>query len=633
MVMILAVRKVLIVLGLILASFAVAATAAAQPGPRSCLRPAGAHEPPCNPALAPSLWPAPHRGAFERASSPYPGPAPGDPVKVQRLRGLPSPTPLLVPLFITFSGRYPDGGQAAWVSALSNPESNLVFKFDAETGDVVGSASRGTAEGATQSGAYSLLDRDGRLLVARDRGIQVYADVDPSSSRSPIRLVQNLRLPDAALCRPDDKLTGLQMLPDGTLGFTTRFAVVGVVPRTDLRPESVRSISLNGPACDDPDRDPETLEQVTQSQAADDRDTLYTVTSGAAYAHRWDGRRLRQEWRSPYVNDGYQGGIRQGTGSGTSPDVAGEDDQFIAITDGARVMNYVLLWRKEIPKDWEPVAPGVDRRIACQVPVTFGDPMIDRSQSEQSVLTYRNAGIVVQNSLQQQDLLQAAVSGVDRTLANQYFAFLGGNPAFAGRGMQRIDWDPATRTCRTRWIDRQVSIPNGVPTLSTQTGLVYAVGQRNGTWGLEANDFQTGESRAWWPVPGSDVTDNAFYSAAVIGPRGAIWTGTQQGVNVYRPPVKDDDLAMVCQDGDPPILRAVRVRRRGRDTVVTGRAADVGCNTTARARTVEVRIGRLARRAKVRSGRFRLVLSRPGARRLRIVAVDAAGNRSTTVRR
>ena len=40
-------------------------------------------------------------------------------------------------------------------------------------------------------------------------------------------------------------------------------------------------------------------------------------------------------------------------------------------------------------------------------------------------------------------------------------------------------------------------MPNGIPSISEASGLVYGAGQREGQWGLEGLDFETGDSRVW----------------------------------------------------------------------------------------------------------------------------------------
>jgi hypothetical protein len=79
-----------------------------------------------------------------------------------------------------------------------------------------------------------------------------------------------------------------------------------------------------------------------------------------------------------------------------------------------------------------------------------------------------------------------------------------------------------------------VSIPNAIPSLSATTNLVYAIGQRNGVWGLEGVDFANGESVL--RVDSSVLPfSNSFYADTEIAPDSSIWTGTFGGVEIFRP--------------------------------------------------------------------------------------------------
>ncbi|HEU4566594.1 MAG TPA: hypothetical protein VFR99_01075, partial [Marmoricola sp.] len=101
-------------------------------------------------------------------------------------------------------------------------------------------------------------------------------------------------------------------------------------------------------------------------------------------------------------------------------------------------------------------------------------------------------------------------------------------------GIQRIDWRPRTRTCATRWANPDVSMPNGIPTMSVRSGLVYDVGLHDGVWGLSGVDFRTGEETLWVPAS-PEPFQNSFFAASQVGPRGAVWTGNLQGLTVFRP--------------------------------------------------------------------------------------------------
>ncbi|UUY03969.1 hypothetical protein LRS13_00105 [Svornostia abyssi] len=501
----------------------------------SCVTPPAADglEPPCNPYLADSPWAGSHRASYAQASSPLPAPEPGDPLRFRRTGGM-----VGIPLTPSFTGVYPDGGRSVWTSTVMAPDLRSVYKLDAQTGRIVARfgfpADRRPVTQGGISGAYQVVDRDNRLIVGRGRSIDVYGDAVPGDRLSKIRLLRTLQMPAGALCGSRDELVGITMLYDGRVAFATALGVVGTVPREPERmlPENVVSLSINGAACAKASPRDSALDQVSNSIAADEDGGIYVVTSKAMYRFDWDGTTLSQAWRSGYETGGAASGARLGAGSGSTPTVMGTraaDDKFVVITDGAKLMNLVLMWRGEIPADWQGL-PGRDRRIACEIPVTFGNPNLTEAQNEQSVLVRGYGAFVPNNELANARQL-AAAPGVTRNI----LAILSGNvPRLAPRGAERLDWDPKTRTCRSTWANRTVSLPNAIPTMSSHSGLIYAIGQRRGRWGLEGLDWATGASRLWAPSSTSWVSNSA-YAATVVGPSGSIWTGTFFGVETFLP--------------------------------------------------------------------------------------------------
>lgn len=512
-------------------------TAAAAPAPvsePSCVSPAAAdgHEPRCNPHLAQSHWAGAHRGSYAQASSPFPGPKPGQDVKHSHtsVSG--------VPIALAFSEPYADGGRAVWGSLVSAPENQGVFKLDEATGEVIDVHTDPTGELTSDStGAYNVLDRDNHLIVAHRKTLDVYGDSVPGDRSSPIARLASLDLA-AVMCREDDRVVGITMGYDGKVAFATALGVVGVVPRQveQMNSQNLRTVSLNADACDDPSVERDDLEQVSNSISADESGGVYVVTSKAQYrfsAHRTPSgaATFARDWRAEYETGGIVGGARLGSGSGSTPSLMGterDDDKFVVITDGQQLMNLVVMWRDEIPKDWEPIAPGKDRRIACEVPVTFGDDRTE-SVSEQSVLVRGNAAVVVDNA----HTLDPAFSALPQEL--RPFSVIGGQlDANAPHGIQRIDWNPQTRTCETKWANPEVSMPNGIPTMSVPSGLIYDIGQQDGQWGLSAVDFASGEQKMFVPS-GFELDKNSFFAGSEIGPDGSVWTGTLQGVSAFRP--------------------------------------------------------------------------------------------------
>ncbi|HYF24700.1 MAG TPA: hypothetical protein VD931_03075 [Baekduia sp.] len=608
-----------------LAAGLLAASAPAASAAPTCLTPVAPHEPPCNPHLADSGWGASHRGSYASGASPFPAPRSGDPVRWQHVRLPGSQTQ--VPIVIDFSSPYPGGGRAAFMSVVSSPDVAGVHKVDVATGEVISSITRPTSTaGASITGAYNLLDRDDHLFVGRERSLDVFGDLRPRELRSPIAKLKALQLPDRALCGPGDKLVGITMTYDGMVAFATERGAVGVVPRAldRLAPGEVRALQLNDGRCDAPDGN---LEIVSNSIAADEDGGIYVVTSKRMHRIQWDGRELSRAWSAAYET-GVGGGVRLGDGSGSTPDVMGtgrDRDRFVVITDGQPLMHLVLLWRGDIPKDWQPIAPGKDRRIACEVPVRFGDPSATTSASEQSVLTSGYASIVVNNTLRNERALALLPPEQRRIVA----ALAGQDPVNAPYGLERIDWDPDSRTCRSIWANRDISIPNAIPTLSTASGLVYGQGQRGGLWGLEGLDLETGASKLRVAAsPGPD--SNSIYAATEVGPDGAIWQGVGGGIDIYRGPQRPGP-ELRCYDLEPPLLGR-RVRVRGR--VVSGTARDTACGERA---PVQVRVrlaGARARTVKADGrGRWRVRLRGRRAATVAVQAVDAAGQTSAVRRR
>ena len=528
-----------------------------------CSTPNATGEPPCNAYLPDSPWGASHRGSYAQASSPYPG------LRSARVRTRHVDLPG-IPIQIEFSNRYRDGGRAAWGSLIEAQDRRAVFKLDVRTGRLIDvyvpserEADPPPSEGGGITGAYNLLDRGGRFIVPRQRSIDVFADRRRGVRSSRIALVKRFAVPDRAFCRPEDRIVGATMTYGGWVAFVTEQAMVGVVPRRPARMTGadLRVVSLNGTRCSDDAVPASSLEQVSNSIAADEDGGIYVVTSRRMRRLDHDARRnrLTATWTAPYAVGSGRSAIRLGTGSGATPTLmgSGRQDELVVITDGRDLMHVNLFWRDRIPRSWRGLGDGRARRMACDYPVRFGDPAAEVSLSEQSVTVRGYATFHVNN------LLDYDFAGVPAgPLRNALAALRGGDPAAAPRGAERIDWDPRARRCRSRWANRTVSIPNAIPSMSTATGLAYGIGQRDGRWGVEALDWRTGHSAFFAraaPHTCSDTVlgyleqagtrplfeplaaelpqscENSFYAATEVGPAGTIWTGTFMGLTIYRP--------------------------------------------------------------------------------------------------
>jgi hypothetical protein len=538
------------------------------PAPSSaarCKQPKAKGEPPCNPALPDSPWGATHRNGYAQASSPYRG-LERAAVETTHL-DLPG-----IPIAIQFSGRYPDGGRVAWGSLLDAADSRVLFKVDVETGELIdlydpaereqGGSSSGVG-GIT--GAYNVLDRRGRFIVPRTRSIDVYGDARRNKRDSRIDRRRAYQLPGRAFCGPDDRLVGATMTYDGFIAFATERGVVGTVPRQPgrMRDSRLRTLSLNGSRCDDPGIDVSRLETVSNSIAADERGGIYVVTSKRMRRinHDADRNRLESAWASRYDTGSEDvDEIRLGAGSGSTPSLMGTGrgrDKFVAITDGQELMHMNLFWRGRVPRKWKGLGDGRQRRMACEYPVRFGDPNATSSLSEQSIAV-RGYGTLHVNNLLDYEFPPS----LPMLLLNSLAALRGGDPAAAPYGVERIDWDRRRQRCHSVWANPEVSVPNGVPSISKRSGLAYGIGQRDGKWGVEGLDWKRGRSRFFARASDQECSQqaadylvqgglsaifspiiaelprscqNSHYAATEVGPGRSIWTGTFLGLTIYEP--------------------------------------------------------------------------------------------------
>jgi hypothetical protein len=534
-------------------------------GVQGCAQFQEKNEPPCNPYLPDSPWGASHRSSYAQASSPYPG-LESAKVETQHIY-LPG-----IPIQLQFTNKYANGGRAVWGSILSSDDNQGVFKIDAGSGKLIDlyiprdrEENPPPSTAGSISGSYNILDRNGNFIVPRGRYIDMFGDSKKGKKSSKITLVKRYTLPDSAFCRDDDKVAGATMTYDGYIALVTEQGVVSTVPRkpAQMTDENLRSLSLNGDAaCGDASIPEDELETVSNSIAADEDGGIYIVTSKLMRRVDHDAakNKLTSAWKAPYNPGTGQSEIRLGAGSGSTPTLmgTGKQDKFVVITDGQDVMHQDLFWRDGIPKDWKGLGKSKPRRMACETPVTFGDPDATASLSEQSVTVRGYATFNVQN------LLDYDFSGTPEGAARNVLAALrGGDPEAAPHGAERIDWDPKKQMCKSKWVNKKVSIPNGIPSMSTATNSAYGIAQEDGEWGVAALNWKTGKSRFFAKAQeqacdqaevdklnlpavanalfGPTVEElpnscnNSTYAATEVGTGGSIWTGTFLGVTIYRP--------------------------------------------------------------------------------------------------
>ncbi|MEM8679192.1 MAG: hypothetical protein AAGF97_07570 [Planctomycetota bacterium] len=507
-------RRLLVLICLLFAtSFAEAA------GPtRDAQLPGAAPGAPRNPFLADSTWPMTHAGPYNQASTDAPGPLRPNDAQPSFLEGE------AVPITLAVSSAYPDGSRVIWGKTLK-----YVSKVDVTSGKMSYYA-RVPRENAIQeaiSGAYSLVDCDGVFFAPQGDVIEGFADAVKDDPESAIEVRFQYQIPPRLTQGTPTRIVGMNMTYDGRIVFVTESGLLGSLSR-QLDDGKYLQLPMAP------------RETISNTIAIDETNGIFVLTSRQLHRIDWRSEKpapLEVAWSTPYATDEMRAKGRLGTGSGTTPSLVGtgeQEDQFVVICDGQRLMHMVLFWRGNIPADWEGL-PGKDRRIAAEVPVNFGDPKAEMSTTEQSITVRGYEMVTVSNKYGDigplvKRLFKTRGIGVHNATIHQSY-----RASIAPYGAEKFTWDPKSRQLVSTWANPKLSCPNGVPTMSAQTGLLYCMGQRNSEWTLEAVDWETGESK-FYQVLSRDPANNSFYAATEIGPDGMIITGTYGGILRFHRP-------------------------------------------------------------------------------------------------
>ena len=364
------------------------------------------------------------------------------------------------------------------------------------------------------SGVYSMLDRDGNFYVAHDRKVVIYADSVEGDRNSPIS-VKGQYLLDEEKIDPKGTIMGVSMTWDGYLAIMTTTGEVAVVSR-DLKEEYYIDIENAG--------------VIRNSLAVCEDGGIYIVTDTKMCRIQWTGTELTMDeekgaWEASYEYSLDQDGLPTGSGSTPSLMGFGENDQFVVFTDGCDVNNMVLMWRDEIPEDWEQIPGTMSRRIAAQVPVDFGDPDIDLSFSEQSVLVNGYGCMAVNNIFTDTRTGEKRyVTSTEHMMANraEYLK--------VPYGIQKFEWDSDSRILASAWVNNEVSSPSNVPCMSVGSNMVYINSPFEEKWSLAGIDWTTGETKFRYMFPDNKMKYSACAAEMQVLPNGDIMHGTFYGL-------------------------------------------------------------------------------------------------------
>ncbi|MEU6992095.1 hypothetical protein ABZ953_15725 [Streptomyces sp. NPDC046465] len=355
----------------------------------------------------------------------------------------------------------------------------------------------------TSGGAYSYLDDQDRLVLADSRqhivrlAHQRAADgswrfvVDKEwdlTAHVPHDCVSWTNLYPSGSCDP---VTAVMPDWEGRIWWVTRQGRIGTV---DPKSGDIRSVRLDG-------------EEIQNSFSVAE-DGVSIVSDHALYSFEAtaDGT-PKAVWRQTYDRGTgtKPGSVNQG--SGTTPDLFGAHDDYVAITDNADDRMNVLVYRRgaRVPDD---------ERLVCKVPV-FGS---GASTTDNSLITWGDS-LVVENNYGYENITSLTFG---RSVVG---------------GVSRIDVREDGSGCDTAW-ESGVRSPSTVPKLSTASGLLYFYTKEPNSlgidaWYLTAVDFRTGDTR-WKQLAGTGIAYDNNWAPVTLGPDGTAYVGAFNGLVAVR---------------------------------------------------------------------------------------------------
>ncbi|MET7361146.1 hypothetical protein ABZS76_22240 [Streptomyces sp. NPDC005562] len=355
----------------------------------------------------------------------------------------------------------------------------------------------------TSGGAYSYLDNEDRLVLADSRQHIVRLAHEQTEDGS-WRFVVDKEW-DLTAHVPHDCVSWTNLYPSGTcdpvtsvmpdwegrVWWVTRQGRIGTVDPTS---GDIRSVRLDG-------------EEIQNSFSVAD-DGVSIVSDHALYSFRAgpDGT-PKAIWRQTYDRGSgtKPGSVNQG--SGTTPDLFGKNDDYVAITDNADDRMNVLVYRRgaDVP---------ADKRLVCKVPV-FGS---GASTTDNSLITWGDS-LVVENNYGYENITSLTFG---RSVVG---------------GVSRIDVREDGSGCDTVWESGERS-PSTVPKLSTANGLLYFYTKEPNrlgidAWYLTAVDFRTGGTR-WKRLAGTGIAYDNNWAPVTLGPDGTAYVGAFNGLVAVR---------------------------------------------------------------------------------------------------
>ena len=387
------------------------------------------------------------------------------------------------------------------------------------------------ADQVANGAVYAVLTRDNAFLGCSGRTVYRIEQEDPKNPASGMKAALSVTLP-AALFDNDKARRGTRLPVDMLFGMCMSYN--GFVVVNTL---GGKVITL----------DPKTL-QVVDSFAVAGSDELFMNSfatgpeagGGAVYvASNTTMYRLvvdsKGKIHSDEANGAWQAGYDRGIvmpspkvadGTGSTPTLMGfgpEDDKLVVITDGAKKMRLVAFWRDGIPAGWKQKPGTSSARIADQIVVDMG-PQLEVVQSEQSVATYGDFAVVVNNILTKEEPLLSQDS--------YYVNLINGSTRPGPVGAAAFKWDRGTHAWKSQWARTDVSSISIVPMISGGSHMAIIEGFFADQWSQRYHigmDLDTGKT-VMKIAAGSDPRLNGMYAPVKIDSQGAILYGMAFGL-------------------------------------------------------------------------------------------------------
>lgn len=424
---------------------------------------ASAQTPPTNPHLAESGWPIFHQGSYAQASGQFAAPRDSDNLTVQFQPSAPGGTSP----WTVLRQPYSDGSQAAIGSTLRGVVKHLIDRDRFEQISFLP-----LPRGRLHFDWNLLILKSGEIVATSRQENSLYLIGDTSN--------------DCPDCELEIKRTFVipETVGDMTVHFTVSYDGHLIVLLQNNRLAAIflatgDVVAVHDLALSNTDF------SFHNAFPIDETGRLYLASQQAVTAVDWQNGRFQTAWQTTYDFRGpdcpeqtrtpaqeviqvARGEIC--TGSGTTPSLIGDPETGVVVTvDGHAPRNrLVAFWRGTIPADWAGL-PNQERRVAAILSLPHSTPEGDGFTAENSPAVLGNSVFIAQ--------------------------WAGFNPGCSPPGgVQRVDWNPAGRRFDLIWANGKVQF-NGVPTVSSRTGLVYGSGRTDCVYHYRGLDIATGELR------------------------------------------------------------------------------------------------------------------------------------------